>query len=155
MTHTKRPHKHRDMMKAYADDSSLCVFVNLTHHEKWKITQNPAFFVNCEYFLCLPKHKEACLHWLNGGRIQWCDDLLAWTDKDNYTDDLESQEFFFGNGFMLDDNKFRIKPKKVKRFVVIHRGDLASCLFESHVDIKNCYRSEYNELQIFPIEIEV
>lgn len=31
----------------------------------------PTLYSECEYFLCLPQHKEACLHWLNGGEIRY------------------------------------------------------------------------------------
>ena len=71
-----------------------------------------AFFEDAEYFLCLPQHKEACLHWLNDGEVQinmkgegfldWCRPSRDWKKEVS---------------FMFDINEFRIKPKKKKRWI--------------------------------------
>jgi hypothetical protein len=149
--------KHSKMIKAWADNDELVACSRKNGGPWHNCGVRPSWFEDRDYFLCLPKHNKngQCLHWLNGGKIQWSDDIHGWSDKDNYVDDLKSQEFFSGNAFMLDDNKFRIKPKKETRYVVIHKGKLVSELFKSDANIMASQGAECYELQIFPIEIEV
>ena len=156
MTHTKTPHKHRDIIRSYIDDTSLCVFVKLTPHEKWKVVEQPAFLFQCEYFICLPKHKDAVFNLLNGGESQLSADGLDW--------------FSFGlpatwerdRWYMSDAFESRIKPKKVKRVIATYMDcngvlrttdltyDSASHLMrEAHLPV-NC-----SDLTLHEIEIEV
>ena len=152
-------HPHAEIIKAKADNMDLVVFVRMAYGGDWSEVSEkeclPSFHPDNEYFACLPQHKEACLGWLNGGEIQWSDDFIGWTDKGNYINDLESQKFFPGNAFMLDDNKFRTKPRKETRHVVIHNGRLVGELFKFDSDIRASYGAEYHDLQIFQIQIEV
>jgi hypothetical protein len=144
------------MIKAKVDNMGLLLFTK-NKSGIWSKCHETCLpiYSDCEYFLCLPKHNEdgQCLHWLNGGNAQWSDHFHGWSDKDNYADDLESQEFFLVNAFMLNDNKFRIKPSKETRYVVVH-GEFVE-LFKADADIRACYGSKYHDLQIFPIEVEV
>ena len=118
MTHTKRPHKHRDMMKAYADDESLCVFIKLTPHEKWKVVDEPAFLFQCEYFICLPKHKDAVLNLLNGGESEVKSPHCDWTNTSKTSPPIPQwrEELWY----MCDKCESRIKPKKVKRVIATY-----------------------------------
>lgn len=47
----------------------------------------PTLYDSSLYFLCLEKHKEMCLYWLDGGALQWRDETTEWTDKSDYKDD--------------------------------------------------------------------
>lgn len=55
-------HKHAELIKAKVDDMSLVVF------EKdpigWRMRTTDIIYMNegKDYFLCLPQHKEECLH---------------------------------------------------------------------------------------------
>jgi hypothetical protein len=146
--------KHSKMIKAWADNNELVAYSRKNGGQWHACGYRPYWFEDRDYFLSQQKHKNECLHWLNGGEIQWSDHFHGWSDKDNYADDLESQKFFPGNAFMLDDNKFRIKPKKETRYVVVHKGKLVSALFKKDAYIRASYGAEYHELQIFPIEVE-
>jgi hypothetical protein len=149
--------KHSKMIKAWADNNELIVFSRRSDGVWLACAGYPAWFEDRDYFLCLQQHNKngQCLHWLNGGKIQWGDHFHGWSDKASYADDLESQEFFSGNAFMLDDNKFRIKPKKETRYVVVDNGKFVGELFKADAHIRASYGDEYCELQIFPIEVEI
>jgi hypothetical protein len=124
----------------------------------WIVFNNPTWRDNSDYFICLPQHNKngQCLHWLNGGDIQWSDHFHEWSDKHNYADDLESQEFFLGNAFMLDDNKFRIKPRKEKRWIGVNNTTQVTTtgLYLSLDDVMNA-TVRHHEWQFIEIEVEV
>jgi hypothetical protein len=154
---TKR--KHSKMIKAWADNDELVVF-SIRSGGAWRACGNfPSWLEDRNYFICLPQHKEACLHWLNGGEIQWSDDINEWSDKASYADDLESQEFFSGNAFMLDDNKFRIKPSKEKRWIIAKSSALASMMYfsdyQSALILTKDADSSFFGGQLVEIEVEV
>ena len=69
-----------------------------------------------EYFLCLPQHKKECLHWLNGGEVEFEDDDGEWVSCSDWSKKWRQSTC----GFMQDDNVIRIKPKKVKRWIGVH-----------------------------------
>ncbi|AUR87927.1 hypothetical protein NVP1106O_04 [Vibrio phage 1.106.O._10N.286.51.F7] len=67
-------HKHYDMIVAKAENMELVVFYKLPCEEWWQPDSECEALpdeVEIDYFLCLPKHKEACLHWLNGGDVEF------------------------------------------------------------------------------------
>jgi hypothetical protein len=150
-------HPHADMIKAKADNMDLVVFKK-NYEEIWvELSDQSEIRIkrNLEYFACLPQHKEACLHWLNGGDIQWSDHIFGWTDKDKFEDDLESQKFFYGNGFMRSEINFRIKPRKEKRWIVVRKSDLfvGAILYGSEEAAKRNVSPSY--WSFHEIEIEV
>ena len=157
MTHTKKPHKHRDMMKAYAGDSSLCVLIYNEDDDKWIHTNPRAFFdyPYFEFFICLPKHKEACLHWLNGGLIE-CNSKLTegWEVCFDY-----NKYFWKPNcGMMREDANYRIKPKNVKRWVAFKWDNFY--VLPRHYETKEgaekaAASSMMGEFQYKEIEVEV
>lgn len=113
-------HKHVEMICAKADNMDLISFFKNNAGEwiKKGIQSNTLFNVGYKYFLCLPKHEEACLHWLNGGVVQfesvgdydWADikriGACAWSES---------------TVFMSYGYNTRIKPKKVKRWVIYNK----------------------------------
>ena len=118
-------HKHAEMIKAKADNMELVVFErqNTATHEKeeYKPIQpdgNRAiwFHEDADYFLCLPQHKEVCLHYLTGG------DVLV---KSNFVPSWETvthgQSWGAGIGWMREDAQYRIKPKKEKRWIGVFK----------------------------------
>ena len=154
MTHTKTPHKHRDMMRAYIDDTSLCAFIKLTPHEKWKVVDEPAFLVQCEYFICLPKHKDAVLNLLNGGESEAKGPFSYWLDASSTHPAFsnETPQWFVDHWYMLDDFESRIKPKKVKRWVAV-KGKTCSDLYESRHQLEAIYGKD-SSVQFIEIETQ-
>lgn len=152
MTHQKKPHRHADIMKAYADDLGLILFSNGPFGKKWHVVNRkwPSFNEGFKYFLCLPKHKEVCLHWLSGGDIQYRRGSSQ--EWDSYG---PIKTWTAGSVFMQDHVEIRIKRSKETRYAVIHNGRLVGELFKFDYDIRASYGAEYHELQIFKIEVEV
>lgn len=118
-------HRHAEMIKAKADNMDLVVFTD--NGNGWVELPSddylPAFNPENEYFLCLPQHKEACLHWLNGEKIQnnvsidKNDD--AWIDFVNFGSDI-CEPWSVSCNFMREQSHFRIKPRKEKRVIGVN-----------------------------------
>ena len=152
-------HKHYDMIVALAENMDLVVFIKTCG--KWKVNNNshfPPFFCEdeYEYFLCLPQHKEACLHWLNGGEVEFEYDS-KWHSCSYW-----SREWHETSGFTCEDNKLRIKPKKEKRWIGVYNHNVTSQHFDSietaksfirrRDEFKNCAPEAWNFIEI---EVEV
>ena len=113
----KNKHKHAEMIKAKADNMDLVVFYRLEGEYWWQKESDDAalpYETDIDYFLCLPKHEEACLHWLNTGEIQG---LVCgkWTDLHQ-----EDMDMSLSLSFRCKFNKYRIKPRKEKRWIAVH-----------------------------------
>ncbi|QYW02863.1 hypothetical protein [Vibrio phage BUCT006] len=143
-------HKHAEMIKAKAYNMDLVVF------EKSKLSGWIELARYCfpdddgiDYFLCLPQHKEACLHWLNGGEIEY-DNVKNWIAYDLT---IDSPKYPLQDFTGLEFN-FRIKPRKEKRWICIN-DDLEiedGTLYESYADAEEnspCYK------QVVEIEVEI
>ncbi|QGT52273.1 hypothetical protein [Vibrio phage MZH0603] len=66
-------HKHYEMIMAKAENTELTVIVGHRDGHWWNsgVDKNViSFDAIFNYFLCRPKHAEACLHWLNGGTVK-------------------------------------------------------------------------------------
>ncbi len=124
-------HAYAELFTAKLNDTSLVLFEK---HEEWKewreVAKSDLVFAvggNFDYFLCLPQHKEACLHWLNGGEVQdffegewvYCASLVRATESggDN------TLEFSEHHMFMNEEFQFRITPKKEKRWIAVRKSD--------------------------------
>ena len=158
MTHQKEPHRHAEMMKAYADDVSLIVFCNGPFGRKWHVIDQkwPSFNEDFDCFLCLPRHKEAVLNMLNGGESQ-IKPAVGWINALN--DDVEKWNPNYW--YMLDDYESRIKPKKEKRWIGFMKDNtVVNEHFSSkdellHYTLKK-YTKEYSKtLSAHEIEVEV
>lgn len=106
-------HKHADMIKAKADNMELVVFVkNINTGEWWEVFGDLPFNQQQDFFLCLPQHKEACLHWLNGGEVEVKYQDEYWKPVCN------NDPVWRGGYFMMRDFvEYRIKPRKDKRWI--------------------------------------
>ena len=156
-------HPHAEIFKAYLDNTDICVLINHENESKWLRTNPRALFdyQDQEFFACLPKHKEACLHRLNGGEVQikynssnnWCDCTAA-PDKPTW-----GHDHIFMDEFVIT----RIKPKKEKRWIIAKPHSLASMMyFETEkqardaIDRINKFEgSDRHGGQAIEIEIEV
>ncbi len=115
-------HKHYDVIVAKAANMGLVVFENDQHgKDDWyaigdgKLPSNERY----TYFLCLPQHKEACLHWLNGGDVQHDDCSEGWATMENINEPMDINEPLWSKTcrLMTEHLRFRIKPKKEKRWI--------------------------------------
>ncbi len=108
-------HKHYDMIVAKAANMELVVFAKLDGAWYQPTNSDLQFFDNGhdKYFLCLPQHKEACLHWLNGGKVESL-------HKDYEPMELAESgviEWGVKSTFMKNSIEIRIAPKKEKRWI--------------------------------------
>src|SRR6056297_543095 len=74
-------HKNAEMIKAKVDNMELVVFYKLPNEEWWQSESESTILPDeddIEYFLCLPKHKNAVLNALNGGESQVASISSGW-----------------------------------------------------------------------------
>lgn len=145
-------HKHYDKIVAKAANVGLVQFIKM--NENWEDAGLSDKFISFsegyDYFLCLPQHKDACLHWLNGGNIQYRIALDAWTDAaDNESDAAWTPD----NLFIDDQVEFRIKPKKERRWIIWNENQ-DSYHFTFLVDPSDRYEANF-KFSIHEIEVEV
>lgn len=110
-------HVHHDKIVAKAANMDLVLFNKSEGQDGWNVSHETCLpvFSKCDYFLCLPQHKEACLHWLNGGESQYLSNgMKEWI---NFGD---STSWSTTHLFMTNECELRIKPKKEKRWIGIH-----------------------------------
>ncbi len=122
-------HKHYDKIVARAANMGLVVFIKCPHEWKQQITNSDQLNFSCgnDYFLCLPQHKEACLHWLNGGTSQ-----VEYTKASYpYWCNIEADEANWSSGhiFMDESLNIRIKPRKEKKWIIAKSKSLASMMY--------------------------
>ena len=161
-------HKHAKMIKAKADNMELVVFANgaeaIGENDWFEYGNNgddfPTLYADCEYFLCLPKHKEACLHWLNGGEIEMQSDE-AWMPVEMFKNTMPWHPLRI---FMEDYTAMRIKPRKEKLWLAVktdkheHLGECRKVRICSHAFVNKSDAEEYLDLrdsQLIEIEVEV
>ena len=124
-------HKHSELIKRWADDTSLVILYKNQYGTTWKESQeqkNPHWFGGVEYFLVCEKHAEVALHWLNGGDVQSRLGCVSWATGENINT-LGISESFFPEEFEM-----RIKPKFEKVKVWVGVGD-NSLLAMNHPEI--------------------
>lgn len=106
-------HKHSEMICAKANNTDLVVLTKTNEKGGWfEIECNDVvvcFFAEFDHFLCLPQHKEACLHWLNGGDTESLTSPRGdWQAIGNH----EGNPYWMPSCyFMNDEVQIRIKPK--------------------------------------------
>lgn len=154
-------HKNYEMITAKAADMDLVVFYDADDCG-WILStfENLTQMEHCDFFLCLPQHKDACLHWLNGGEIQ---DYYngEWTKikcHDGNPDWNEPDQLFMNEEFHL-----RIAPSKEKRIIGVNSntGQTTSA-YEldgggnyAEDEIRLTKKGPTSEWQFIEIEIEV
>lgn len=146
-------HKHYDMIVAKAANMELVVFIKCQNEWKEQQCNDDQLNFSCghDYFLCLPQHKEACFHWLNGGYAQFreMESSHGWSD---YTTN-PIVRWALNNTFMDKSLETRIRPKKEKRWIAISMSRGVCCeLFESESEAMEAYPLAD---QFIEIEVEV
>ncbi|AGN51436.1 hypothetical protein VPJG_00072 [Vibrio phage jenny 12G5] len=145
---------HYDKIVAKAANMDLVVFFKASSHSEWCEVSNsllPAFHPETEYFLCLPRHKGACLHWLNGGELQvnrLSNGYLDW--------DRPSRDWAKEVSFMFDVKEFRIKPKKEKRWILVNAIDcFQPRMFDDEGEADQMLQGSHPNWSKHEIEVEV
>lgn len=104
-------HKHYEMIVTKAANMDLVLFRKTPTGESWEECRYDWMPTDLQdkYFLCLPRHKETCLHWLNGGEV--------FAQKGDINQRLQPI-VNFGSGlksyWLNSDYIIRIKPRKEK-----------------------------------------
>lgn len=150
-------HKHYEMIVAKAANMDLVVFVKTCDNGAWyEKGDNSAcqWWEDSDYFLCLPQHKEACLHWLNGGDV-----IVKDFPDDEYNERTLLSEGFSGwhdaTIFMDLPTKIRIKPHKEKRWVGVNsKTGVTTHLQESREGLEKRIDG-LSDYQVIEIEVEV
>lgn len=144
---TENAHPHAEMIAAKAADMSLSVLVKMAH--VWVKAITPVWNEDIEYFLCLPKHKDAVLNILNGGESEVSSFNGEWDECNCNIPTRWSRSWWY----MRDIYESRIKPKKEKRWVRVQRNGLSldtMILFDTKEDAVG-----NGSYQAFEIEVEV
>jgi hypothetical protein len=112
------------------------------------------FLRECQYFLCLPKHKYAALNLLNGGESQVGGSFGWWLEVSSNHPAFSGEDLVWSavQWYMLDEFESRIKPKKVERWMA-HIGNETSRLYESIDDLHRIY-GDNTKVKFIKIEIE-
>ncbi|UYE90938.1 hypothetical protein [Vibrio phage vB_VaS_L1] len=147
-------HKHAAMIKAKADNVGLVQFIKLVND--WEVVNSHGeevviFNDHFQYFLCLQQHKDACLHWLNCGDVQYRHGTSQ--DWDDYG---PIKVWSAGCIFMQEHVEIRIKPRKEKRWMGFNNRTniTTSTLYKSLDAVKNA-TVRHEKWQFIEIEVEV
>ena len=146
-------HKHVEIITAKANNTDLVVFFR--NDGKWRELPKGCFpLFHNEYFLCLPKHKKECLHWLNGGEC-----LVSYESVNGVSGVVNAKntlrEWTPNSLFMNHKALIKIESKKEKCFIVVHNGRVVDCLYKHDSEIRRSYGSKHDPFQIIEVEIEV
>lgn len=152
-------HRHYEMIVAKAANMDLVIMSKNSRHGKWsdRNDQGCKFSEEFDYFLCLPQHKEACLHWLNGGHVQWGStehEEFDWYDKDTIgINSIEEDAKYF----LCPTIKVRIAPRKEKRWIAISDKENHIFFFDTKSEVEKniCMYYSKDNYQIIEIEVEV
>ncbi|AUR97986.1 hypothetical protein KNT80_gp73 [Vibrio phage 1.245.O._10N.261.54.C7] len=154
-------HVHADMIIAKAENRDLVQFYKSSG--AWYLVspdeRGAVFYDNVKYFLCLPQHNEACLHWLNGGDAEF--EFLP-NGSGNYgeMEPLEDYPWVADHLFMDAEINLRIKPKKEKRWIGVYGTHVTEHTFSSKGNLKRYIKKtpkwHYTALEAWQfIEVEV
>jgi hypothetical protein len=155
-------HKHDEMIVAKAANTGLVQFIKMDG--EWENAGLSDKFISFseeyDYFLCLPQHKEACLHWLNGGDVRaihfenQMPDSGVMFDSDfvDVEDGVDTYPWK-GNHIFMQEHEIEIKPKKEKRWIIWDENqDSYHCAFLA--DPSDRYEANF-KFSIHEIEVEV
>lgn len=146
-------HKHAEMIKAKADNMELVVFKE--GDANWfEINYNIINLLEDKnYFLCLPQHKDACLHWLNGGTISDVSKATNWYVDEN---GLKNVVWRDNTIFMSEDYNLSIKPRKEKRYLMVQpKTGVCTNHFSTKERALDCVASTDDRWQLIEIEVEI
>lgn len=109
VTLTEKSRKHAEMQINAIANPELVTFYKSNHDNIWvKISGNDISWIGDNYLLCLPQHKEACLHWLNGGDVEG-EDPNNLGSFDDYANFCDRNYWRLDSWYMRKDRNVRIK----------------------------------------------
>jgi hypothetical protein len=153
-------HENAEMIKTKVDQMDLVLFRFRDSDGLWAVSNLNSLVIDegCNFFLCLPQHKEACLHWLNGGESEHGGEFGQWNSCEGWN----KKWFSTTCGFMRSSHQTRIKPKKEKRVIGVHRDGRTTSHYA--IDDEGCYavdeiritgKGNPDEWLFIEIEVEV
>lgn len=145
-------HKHYEMIVAKAANMDLVIFAREGDRGDglWHELMCMPRWGDENYFLCLPQHADACLHWLNGGDVQGEDPNNKGV-FDDYAPHKDRIHWSSTAWYMREDKLVRIKPKREKRWIVYRNGTVYGP-YKSTDDINEDFKRTG---QVLEIEVEV
>ncbi len=150
---TKEAHPHIEMIVAKAANMDLVLFFK-AEGGNWRISTLAYMAINDkhDYFLCLPQHKEACLHWLNDGETEILDGKGFYP----FSSRVINGDWSEGHVFMSKSDTLRIKPKKEKRWLMVQSmSGVCTDHFSTPERAKQCVCETDKRWQLIEIEVEV
>ena len=143
-------HKHYDLIISKAANMDLVAFCEHKENEWIECLED---FIDmhpsCNYFLCLPKYRDACRNWLSGGTSQYLSNTTnLWINFGG------SKLWILTHLFMTNECEIRINPTKEKRWIAISKLDMnvMNDVFES-VELAKEYCGN-GKFSIHEIEVE-
>ena len=150
-------HKHYDIAAAKILNMDLILFIKPKDAPKWSESSNayPPNSSNIDCFLCLPQHKDACLHWLNGvDLIQDSEFVIGkYSDVEASINPSFSEH---GDLFMTTSRNIRMKPSKEKRWLLVNAvDDLQPQMFDDEEDANHTLQGSHPNWSKHEIDVEV
>jgi hypothetical protein len=144
-------HRHAEIIKAWADNQELLVLTT-RYHKEWGLTNDPSWDVDLDYFLCLPKHKDAVLALLNGGTAQF-KSSRGWPDCK-----VDCLGAWRADGwYMNSEMESCVRPKKQTRYAYASDCGDTTSNFSAIKELKEAYplgeASAMFQLVTFEIEV--
>ena len=148
-------HIHAEIIKAMADNTSLSLFCRDTYDtsgEWWETSQWPTR-EEFEYFLCLSEYHAACVHWLNGGEVEYlANEMGEWI---SFGDRWSANARLF----MTSGCEIRIKPEKKKLWIGVfpwtQLGYVVTDAYESRAELAYEISKTWGDREYQVIEREV
>jgi len=145
--------KHSEMIKLWADNDELSVFVK---NGGWSSVSAPSWDDGLEYFVCLPKHKEAVFELLIGGKAEVL--IESKSKPEPYWSNCglpTSKEWENNWWYMSNDVESRVKPKKQTRYAYAYSDGLVTFHYESIEELEKSYKTPSYDWQLVTFEIEL
>jgi hypothetical protein len=124
-------HVHYKHIKRWIEDTSRVILVEKTN-SSWDVSKRqtfPFWYEECKYLVVEAKHKDAALHWLNGGDVQ-----RRYSNGDWYMvsrrSELASDEF--------TEYKICVDLQSIELFIGIHMKN-GNILCIPEIDMNNMY----------------
>jgi hypothetical protein len=148
--------KHSEMIKAWNDNKGLLVLFRAS--AGWVSTESPGWGEKFEYFLCQPKHKDAVLALLNGGKAEVL--IKSKSKSEPYWSNCglpTSKEWENNWWYMSNDVESRVKPGKQTRYAYMGPSGLLTHSYDNVDDLDNDYPevASCDEFKLITFEVEV
>lgn len=143
-------HRHYDMIVAQAANTDLVKMYKNSETNEWSrcVNQGTLFNAECDYFLCLPRHEKACLHFLNRGSVVITDEAGGSLTLRLFCE----PEWHEGCLWIHSSLTIVPKPKKVKRWIAYNSTTGSTYGTFDTEEVCAGYHPEHQHIEI---EVEV